>query len=195
MIGWLLLLALPCAAADLFLTPSSFDVSPGERITVTMDGAAWTPSQIRDPVLIAAAQVYNLTNLRAADQVLLADATAKSKGTLIVAAQSLGQQSYFAKALLTCVETGDVAHKVVGHALEIVPAAAPSGGSISIQVLLHGKLAAGVPVEIVSAGGKRRNAGLTSGDGKMRIEFGAAGVYRVTAVHESMHASLTFEAK
>jgi len=33
--------------ADLFLTPSSFEVSPGERITVTMYGGPLTPADQR----------------------------------------------------------------------------------------------------------------------------------------------------
>ena len=195
MIGWLLLLALPCAAADLFLTPSSFEVSAGERITVTMDGAAWTTAQIKDPVLIAATGVYNLTNLRASDRAVLADGVAKARGSLIVAAQSVGPLSYFAKALLTCDSPGETARKLVGHALEIVPVSAPLGGVISIEVLLRGKPASGLDVEIISGGGSRRDAGLSGGDGKLRIEVGTAGMYRVTARHESMRASLTFETK
>ena len=192
MIGRLLLLALPCAAADLFLTPSSFVVSQGERIGITIEGAPWTAMEIKDPVLHAATGVYNLTNLRAVDGVLLVDGNAKSKGSLIAAAQGMRQgQQYFAKALLTCEAPGETLRKAVGHALEIVPDRAPSGDGISIQVLLRGKLVAGVPVKIVPNG----SAGVTSAEGKLRLKVSEIGVYRIVAAYETMRASFSFEMK
>ena len=136
--------------------------------------------------------MYNLTNIRAVDGALTVDGTAKSKGSLIAAAQGVHQgQRYFGKALLTCEAPGDTMRKIVGHALEIVPEGAPSGGGISIQVLLRGKPAAGVPVEIVSNGG----AGITGPEGRLRLKIGGAGVYRFVVAHETMRASLSFEMK
>jgi hypothetical protein len=186
----LLLFALPCAAADLFLTPSSFVVSQGERISITIEGAQWTVAAIKDPVLIASSGVYNLTNLRAVDGVPMVDGNAKAKGSLIAAAQGTyhGQQ-YFAKTLLTCEAADATARKIVGHALEIVPESVLSGGLVSIQVWLRGKPAAGVPVEIVSNG----SAGVTGAEGRLRLKLSDAGVYRIVAAHESMRASFSFE--
>ena len=197
MIGWLVLLAaLPCGAEDLFLTPSSFAVSQGERISFAIEGAAWTTAQIKDPVLIAGSGVYNLTNLRVVDGVLMVDGTAKSKGSLIAAVQSTHrQQQYFAKVLLTCDAPGDTAHKIVGHAMEIVPESVPTGGRVSIQVLLRGMPAAGVPVEIVSNGSTRKSAGVTGADGKLSLKISGLGLYRIVAAHETMRASLTLEMK
>ena len=186
------MLALPCAAADLFLTPSSFVVSQGERISVTIEGSAWTVADIKDPVLIAATGVYNLTNLRAVDGVLMVDGGAKSKGSLIAAAQGVHQgQQFFAKALVTCETPGETARKIVGHALEIVPEGAPSGNGVSIQVLVRGKPIAGVPVEIFSMG----SAGVTGADGRMRLKLGETGVFRLVVAHETMRASFSFEMK
>jgi len=183
-IGWLLLLALPCAAADLFLTPSSFELSPGERFTVMMEGA----TQIKDPVLVAPSGVYNLTNLRSADGVMAADGAAKAKGSLVVAAKS---GLLFGKALLTCAEPGETARKAIGHALEIVPAA----DSQSIQVLLRGKPAAGINVEIKRGDDPRKPAGITGADGVLRLPLTSSGVYRIAVSAESMSATLTFERK
>lgn len=196
MIWWLLLVALPCVAEDLFLTPSSFTVSPGERMTFAIEGAAWTVGQIEDPVLVAAIGVYNLTNLRVVDGVLMLDGTAKSKGSLIAAVHSAHrQQQYFAKALLTCDAPGDTARKIVGHTLEIVPESMPSDGGVSMQVLLRGKPSAGVRVEILSNGSARKNVGVTGADGNLSLQISELGVYRIMAVHETMRASLTFEMK
>ena len=195
MIGWLVLLAaLPCGAEDLFLTPSSFAVSQGERISFAIEGAAWTTAQIKDPVLIAGSGVYNLTNLRVVDGVLMVDGTAKSRGSLIAAAQVTHQgHQYFAKALLTCDAPGDTARKIVGHAMEIVPEnSAPTGG-VSIQVLLRGMPAAGIQVEMILNGSARKNVGVTGADGKLGLRISEMGVYRIVAVHETMRASLTFE--
>lgn len=195
MIGWLLLLlALPCAAVDLFLTPASFAVSPGERITVTMEGGQWATSQIKDPILIAATGVYNLTNLRLVDGAVMLDGVAKSKGSLIAAAHGMKQgQEYFAKAVLTCEAAGETARTIVGHALEILAVTAPPGSAIDIQLLLRGKPGVGVPLEIVSTGGRRLRAGVTGADGKASLKIGVAGVYRVVAAIDTMHASFTFE--
>ncbi len=194
MIGWLLLLALPCAAADLFLTPSSFVVSQGERIGITIEGARWTVAQIKDPVLIAATGVYNLTNLRAVDGVLMVDGSAKSKGSLIAAAQGthLGQQ-YFAKTLITCEAPGDTVRRIVGHALEIVPQSQPSDNGVTMQVLVRGKPAAGVPMQIISNAGSRK--AVTGADGRLSFKLGEPGAYRIVAAQETMRASLTFELK
>ena len=192
MIGWLLLLALPCAAADLFLTPSSFIVSQGERIAITIEGGPWTAAEIKDPILVAATGVYNLTNLRTVDGLLMVDGNAKTKGSLIAAAQGTHRgQQYFAKTLLTCEAAGDTTRKIAGHALEIVPESPPSSNGISVQVLLRGKPAPGVPVEIVSNGG----GGVTGADGRLSIKLVEGGVYRIVAAHETMRASFTFEMK
>ena len=197
MIGWFLLLAaLPCGAEDLFLTPSSFAVSQGERISFAIEGGSWTTEQIKDPVLVAATGVYNLTNLRVVEGVLKVDGTAKSKGSLIAAVQSAHrQEQYFAKVLLTCDAPGDMASRIVGHALEIVPEGAPSGGEVFVQVLLRGKPVVSVPVEIVSNGSIRKSVGVTRADGKLSVKIGELGVYRIAAVHETMRASFTFEMK
>ena len=200
MIGWLLLLALPCAAADLFLTPSSFVLSPGERFTVTMEGGPWTTAQIKDPILVAATGVYNLTNLRAVDGAVMVDGTAKSKGGMIAAAHgALHGQQHFAKVLLTCDATGDTVRKVVGHALEIVPEGAPRKDGFSVLVLMRGKPTAGVAVELNQAGGSGRTLGTTGKDGRFAVKPGDPGVYRIVAApgpdQERMRASFVFELK
>ena len=196
MIGWLMLLALPCAADDLFLTPSSFTPSPGERIILAIEGSGGTTSGIKDPVLIAATGIYNLTNLRVLEGLVLVDGTAKSKGSLIAAVQRVHEKQHdFAKALLICDAPGDTARKVVGHALEIVPESQPSGNGFLVLALLHGKPAAELPVEIISNGTTRKRVGVTGADGKMSVKFGELGVYRIVVAHETMRASFTFEMK
>jgi hypothetical protein len=82
----------------------------------------------------------------------------------------------------------------VGHALEIVPESAPSGGGIAVQVLVRGKPGAGVPVEVVGSGG-RKSAGVSGADGRLSFKMGGPGVYRIVAAVEAWRASFTFELK
>jgi uncharacterized GH25 family protein len=91
------LVALPLAAHDLFLMPSEFRVSPGQRITVavhTGDGfpageEAPTIARLRDASLYARVGAYNLTNARLDGKVVLYDGTAKGEGTQIMAIRTI----------------------------------------------------------------------------------------------------------
>jgi len=123
-----------------------------------------------------------------------ADGTAKSKGTLIVAAQSLGQVQYFAKALITCGEAGDTPHKVVGTLLRLFRRRRHRAALFRFRFV--GRQARPrSSVEIVPTANDRGDAGMSGINGKLRIQLGAAGIYRLVAAHEAMRASLTFEVK
>ncbi len=193
-----MLFALPCAAADLFLTPSSFAVSQGERVSVTIAGSTWKPAEVIEPVLIASSGIYNLTNLRESEGALVVDGTAKAKGSLIAAARGIQQRDqFFAKALLVCDAESELARKPVGHMFEIVPQGPVAGGKLPVQILLRGGGAARIALELES-GGRRQRVGITGDSGRFEVAVGA-GVSRIIAEYVeplgTLRASLSFEVK
>src|ERR1700736_6205624 len=97
-----LLLALICAvvpaiAHDLYLLPSSFFVSTGERITVAIHEGDGFPNsesavpldRLRDTDLITPSAVFNITNLRKQGTTIAAQASIKFRGTLILTARTM----------------------------------------------------------------------------------------------------------
>lgn len=93
----LVYLVAPVAARDLYLQPSSFFVSSGERITVSIhegDGfpnseSAVPLARLRDTDLITPSAVYNITNLRVTGTTVAAQANIKFRGTLILTARTM----------------------------------------------------------------------------------------------------------
>ncbi len=91
------LLALPAIGHQLFLMPSSFHVTPGERITVGLhNGDSFPDSEgppaldrLRDVILHAGKLQYNVTNLRVDGQRLIGDARIAAKGTLVLSARTV----------------------------------------------------------------------------------------------------------
>jgi uncharacterized GH25 family protein len=92
-----LLLSLPAMAHQLFLMPSSFHVSPGERITVALhNGDSFPDSEgppalqrLRDVALHAGGLQYNVTNIRVDDKRAIGDARIPAKGSLILTARTI----------------------------------------------------------------------------------------------------------
>ncbi|MGI8743332.1 MAG: DUF4198 domain-containing protein [Bryobacteraceae bacterium] len=90
------MIALPLAAHDLYLLPSSFYVAIGERLIVSInDGDGFPQSEaaapldrLRDTDLITPTAVYNIANLHAAETTVVGEANIKAKGTLILTARS-----------------------------------------------------------------------------------------------------------
>jgi uncharacterized GH25 family protein len=87
----------PVAAHDLYLMPSSFFVSSGERITVAIhegdsfpnSEAAVPLARLRDTDLITPSAVYNITNLRVDGSTVTAQANIRLRGTLILTARTM----------------------------------------------------------------------------------------------------------
>lgn len=93
----LVCLIVPGAAHDLYLLPSAFFVSSGERITVSIhegDGfpnseSAVSLARLRDTDLITPSAVFNITNLRVQGTTVAAQANIKFRGTLILTARTM----------------------------------------------------------------------------------------------------------
>lgn len=87
----------PLAARDLYLQPSSFFVSSGERITVSIhEGDSFPDSEsavplarLRDTDLITPSAVYNITNLHVVGTTVAAQANIKFRGNLILTARTI----------------------------------------------------------------------------------------------------------
>src|SRR5205085_4966643 len=87
----------PALAHDLYLQPSSFFVSSGERITVSIHEGDGFPNsesavplgRLRDTDLITPSAVYNITNLRVQGTTVAAQANIKLRGTLILTARTM----------------------------------------------------------------------------------------------------------
>lgn len=94
--AWGLALSLPAMAHHLFLMPSAFQVSPGERITVGFHNGDTFPdsevppalARLRDATLYAGKLQYNVTNIRVDGNRALGDVRAAGKGTLVIAART-----------------------------------------------------------------------------------------------------------
>lgn len=91
-----LALSLPAMAHHLFLMPSAFQVSPGERITVGFHNGDLFPdsevppvlARLRDATIYAGKLQYNVTNIRVDGNRAVGDARAAGKGTLVIAART-----------------------------------------------------------------------------------------------------------
>lgn len=95
--GCLALFCLPLAAHVLFVMPSSFHVSNGERITVGLhNGDAFPASEgapslerLRDVTVHAGKLQYNVTNIRVDGNRAIGDARIPAKGTLVIGARTV----------------------------------------------------------------------------------------------------------
>lgn len=94
---WLfLLLPLPVAAHVLFVMPSSFHVTDGERITVGLHNGDRFPDsesapaldRLRDVTVHTGKLQYNVTNLRVDGDRVVGDARIPAKGTLVISART-----------------------------------------------------------------------------------------------------------
>ena len=93
----LALCALPLVAHQLFIMPSSFYVSNGERITVGLhNGDSFPDSEgppslerLRDVTVHTAKLQYNVTNLRVDGNRVVGDARIPAKGTLVISARTV----------------------------------------------------------------------------------------------------------
>jgi uncharacterized GH25 family protein len=91
------LVGLPLAAHVLFVMPSSFHVSNGERITIGLhNGDAFPESEsppsldrLRDVTIHTVKLQYNVTNLRVDGSRAVGDARIPAKGTLVIAARTI----------------------------------------------------------------------------------------------------------
>lgn len=117
------------------------------------------------------------------------------------------------KSLLSAGQPSDFYRQPVGFPIEIVPHQNPGsvrpGGHLPVQVLLRGRPAADLKVEVawLTADGKfgRTVAGRTAGDGTLSIPITTAGTWKLHTVAmercaepavadwESYWSSLTFE--
>lgn len=90
-------LSLPAMAHQLFLMPSAFHVSPGERITVGFhNGDSFPDSEgppslerLRDATLHAGKLQYNVTNIRVDGNRAVGDARVAGKGALTLSARTI----------------------------------------------------------------------------------------------------------
>lgn len=186
--GVILALAFPLAAQDLYLAPGEFVVSPGQRISVVVEGAAL--ARLRDAALYSAKGVYNVVNLRSEGNTVIGDATAPARGSLVLAVRTVPEtvsrerRSSYAKALLLSDAGDEFFRRAAGLAFEFVPEANPyrlrPGARLPVRLLLGGEPAADAPVE-ASQGGEAHAAGRTDSAGRIAIPIAAAGTWRLRA--------------
>lgn len=196
---WLciLLCAMPLAAAELYLMPSEFFVSPGQAVSVEIQGAA-APEGLRDATLFTASAVYNITNLRAEGGAVSGRAVIKGNGVEILAVRSASGRE-FAKAMVVSEVPDDTWKKRTGHALEIVPLRNPyevkAGEDLPVEVLFRGQPAQSA--RVLWHRGPATASGVTDGSGRATIKIAELGKWRVdalfTAQGESFWASLSME--
>lgn len=204
---WLwLLLALPLLGRDLYLWPSRFIVSPGERVTVRFNQGETIPQStdsidmnlLRDFNLLSPYASYTVERMRVERNSIVGRIRIPRRGELLLTARTnpttagQGRSQEFAKAILFAKESSDQYRRVVGFALEIVPQQDPysihAEGFLPVEVLWHGKPAPGVSVDAAHTTGKPASlavAGKTGSDGRIRIPISAAGDWCLRAVvHE-----------
>ncbi|MEO7146045.1 MAG: DUF4198 domain-containing protein [Bryobacteraceae bacterium] len=196
----LLLLALPAAARDLYLWPSSFFVSPGERITVWFNQGDVVPSStdalnlnlLRDYSLVTKYAEYNITGLHLEPKAISGQARIPRKGEMLLTARTNPSISgnertqEFAKAILFSKDAGGQFHRVIGFALEIVPDADPyalhAGEELPVRVVWRGKPAPGLTVDATHTTGAPAQpviAGQTDPEGRISIRITAPGGWRL----------------
>jgi len=206
-------------AQELYLSPESFAVSPGERVKVGISTADL--SRLKDASMYTTSGAYNMLNLRRDGAGAAVDVAIKGPGTPVLAIRTLpsvsgGKRSTeFAKALLISGgKTDDAFKRRVGHALEFVPAQNPyslkPGATLPVHLLLRGKPAAGVQVQAIHTVGETAEAediGKTDSSGRILVPLTVAARWRVAATvtepcpeptvaeAESFTASLAFEVK
>lgn len=192
MIPCLMLLLL---AQDVYLTPDSYFVSPGERVRVVVEGGE-PIAKLTDPSMYTLTGAYNMLNLRREEGATVVFASIKGPGTPVLAIRTAEGG---AKALVLSGEKTDEAfQRRVGHVLEIVPEVNPYsvkvGGAVPVAVLLHGKGVGGVVVR----GGRdaaMREVGRTDDAGRVVVPLTGAGKWRVSATDRGLSATLTFEVR
>jgi hypothetical protein len=188
----LALLALPLAGGDLYLTPGEFVVTRGQRVAVLIHGVGATPGRLRDAALYTPKGVYNVVNLRAESGTMVGEATVAASGTLVLAARTAPEvvsgerRSGYAKALLVSGSADGHYSRRVGSALELIPEADPYrlriGERLPVRLLLGGKPAAGVEVEVSRGDGPAQAGGRTDAAGRVEIPITAGGQWRLHAV-------------
>ncbi|MDX2150613.1 MAG: DUF4198 domain-containing protein [Bryobacteraceae bacterium] len=256
----LVLMAAPLLAHDLYLMPERFAVSPGERIVVGIHNGDSFPdsdsppvlARVKDPMMWAGGNAYNMTNLRTEEKRGLVDVIVKQQGTPLLAVRTAanvleldaqkfheylvedglehilewrkkngeaakpGKERYskFAKSLLVSGRTDDTWKRRLGHAIEFVPEqnpyAAKAGGSVPFVLLVRGKPAGDIRIELARArdgAGEVTVLGRTDANGRMVVPLTTPGIYRLHAIHiercteptvadwESFWATFTFEVR
>lgn len=192
MIPCLMLLLL---AQDVYLTPDSYFVSPGERVRVVVEGGE-PMAKLTDPSMYTSTGAYNMLNLRREEGTIVVFAAIKGPGTPVLAIRTADGG---AKALVLSADHPDEAfQRRVGHVLEIVPEVNPYsvkvGAAVPVVVLLHGKAVSGVAVR----GGRDAampQIGSTDGAGRVVVPLTGAGKWRVLATDGGLSATLTFEVR
>ena len=203
------LLSIPLTAQVLFVEPSSFHVSVGERIAVGLHGE----SLPRDVTVHTATLQYNVTNLRIKGDRVFGDARMPKQGTLVISAHTLPKvvtnrgrelSSQYAKALVRSGNGDDTYTKPLGFALELIaevdPYSLKVGDRLPLRLLWKSKPASGVIISTDSDA-----IGRTDSEGRVYVTLTASGTWRLHAVArercsdeqkadwESYWASLTFE--
>ena len=95
--AFIALLSLPLAAHVLFVMPSSFHVTDGERITVGLHNGDQFPDsetapaleRLRDVTVHTGKLQYNVTNIRVDGNRAVGDARIPAKGTLVIGARTV----------------------------------------------------------------------------------------------------------
>ncbi len=102
-------------------------------------------------------------------------------------AKTPGRERYakFAKAIITSGAPDEGYRKAVGFAIEIIPEQSPAtvraGGELPVQILLHGKPAAGLAIEAANES-ETKVVGRADAAGRIRIPITRAGRWRIHAL-------------
>ena len=183
------------ASGEMFLLPSTFEPSVGERITVQVHSSGGRVPQLADSGIYTKQAAYSLVNARKEGHVLVLECGVKASGISILAAESKPylegnvRHVEFAKAILCAGKADENASMRMGAALEITPADTPRLGLNRFLLWLQGQR---VPpsMELSNGSWKQQKA-----DGAFEIKV--PGKYTLTASHSAQgvqfSTSLVFE--
>mgnify|MGYP005847352515 CR=1 FL=1 len=188
---WFCLAAIPLAGQPIWMVPDEFQVSPGQRVSVTFRSAAGRtpgPEQLRSAALYAPQAAYNVVNLRRDGEAVLGEATAKPEGTLALGVCAGPERRDCAKALLVSREPGgNVATRPLGLRFEIVPEKDPhklrKGACLPVRVLFEGRPVVGAVLDSGSRSGP---------EGQASVAIGEDVPFRMSASQDGFTTTLVF---